>query len=466
MKNLKSHQYNKIGQIKQFLRENSDFLFCPVDKSKNYVFLNKSDYIQKLETEFNAKTDIYTKIRSNPLDKELLRYGRSINSIKDFISKKTFYSIKPNHRIKSGYGIIKLHKKDHPIRPIISSKNSLTSGSELFILSILKKFPIKYSLNSSRDFKNKFIEDRTLIKNDHKIASFDVQSLYPSVDVGFTVEHIIKEIYKSKRNQTFYFQNNLTDDGKVSIIPKTIFKQFLLDILTSFTCFSSLTGYFKQKSGLSMGSSVSSIVSNIYLDIVEDKIITPKLKKSQLSLYHRYVDDVIVSGSEETLKTTFNELNSFHTNLNFTREDMTDKLPFLDTLLYFDQSTKKYELKNFQKETKSDNMINFNSSVSPFNSKKGTLIGECYRMKNTCTTESNLKIALKNVERKHIENGYPENYVKSIIREVKERNFQPKDKKVDYKKMKKEFPDRFHCFSYNYIDYGCERIARNIQKII
>ena len=32
--------------------------------------------------------------------------------------------------------------------------------------------------------------------------------------------------------------------------------------------------------------------------------------------------------------------------------------------------------------------------------------------------------------------------------------------------MKKEFPDRFHCFSYNYIDYGCERIARNIQKII
>ena len=32
--------------------------------------------------------------------------------------------------------------------------------------------------------------------------------------------------------------------------------------------------------------------------------------------------------------------------------------------------------------------------------------------------------------------------------------------------MKKEFPDRFHCFTYNYIDYGCERVAKNIQKII
>ena len=95
MKNLKSNQFNKIGQIKQFLKENPDFLFCPVDKSKNYVFLSKSDYIKKLDTEFNDKTDIYTKIRNNPLDKELLRYGRSINSIKDYISKKTFYSIKP-----------------------------------------------------------------------------------------------------------------------------------------------------------------------------------------------------------------------------------------------------------------------------------------------------------------------------------------------------------------------------------
>ena len=35
----------------------------------------------------------------------------------------------------------------------------------------------------------------------------------------------------------------------------------------------------------------------------------------------------------------------------------------LDTLLYFDISAKRYELKNFQKETKSDNMINFSSSV-------------------------------------------------------------------------------------------------------
>ena len=86
-------------------------------------------------------------------------------------------------------------------------------------------------------------------------------------------------------------------------------------------------------------------------------------------------------------------------------------------------------------------------------------------MKNTCTTESNRKIALKNVERKHIENGYPENYVKSVIREVKERNFQPKDKKIDDKKTKKEFPDLFHCFSYNNIDYGCEKQPETFKKL-
>ena len=466
MKNLKSNQYNKINQVKFFLRENPDYLFVPVDKSKNFNFMSKAAYIDKLNEEFIDKTEIYTRIKNNPLDKELLRFGRCINTIKEFISKKTFYSIKPNHRLKSAYGLIKRHKENHPIRPIISSKNSITSGAEQFILSILKNFSTKYSLSSSRDFKNKFIIERKNIEKTHKIASFDVKSLYPSVNVGFTVDFIIKEIYKSKKSQKFYFQNNLCDDQKISIIPKNIFKKFLLDILTDFTCFNSLSGFFKQKSGLSMGSSVSSIVSNIYLDIIESKIITAKLKESKLSMYYRYVDDIILSGPDDVLNSTFDELNSFHENLKFTREDMTENLPFLDTLLYFDKATNEYELQNYQKETKSDNLINFNSSVSPINNKKGTLIGECYRMKNTCTTENNLNIALKNIERKHIENGYPKNYVKTIIQEVKNRDFKPKERKTDYKKLKKEFPDRFHCFSYNYIDFGCEKIARNIQKII
>ena len=466
MKNLKSNQYNKISQVKFFLKQNPDYLFVPIDKSKNFNFMSKAAYIDKLNQEFTDKTEIYSRIKNNPLDKELLRFGRCINTIKEFISKKTFYSIKPNHRLKSAYGLIKRHKENHPIRPIISSKNSLTSGAELFVLSILKKFPTKFSLNSSRDFKDKFINERKNIDKNHKIASFDVKSLYPSVNVGFTVSYIIKEIYKTKKNQKFYFQNNLNDEQKLSIIPKKIFEKFLLDILTDFTCFTSLCGFFKQKSGLSMGSSVSSIVSNIYLDIIESKIIAPKLEKSKLSMYHRYVDDVILSGPEDILNSTFDELNNFHTNLKFTREDMIENLPFLDTILYFDKTTNQYELQNYQKETKSDNLVNFNSSVSPINSKKGTLIGECYRMKNTCTTENNLNLALKKVEKKHIENGYPKNYVKSIIQDVKNRDFKPKERKIDYKKLKKEFPDRFHCFTYNYIDYGCERVAKNIQKII
>ena len=70
------------------------------------------------------------------------------------------------------------------------------------------------------------MNERKNIEKTHKIASFDVKSLYPSVNVGFTVDFIIKEIYKSKKSQKFYFQNNLCDDQKISIIPKFFLKSY------------------------------------------------------------------------------------------------------------------------------------------------------------------------------------------------------------------------------------------------
>ena len=45
--------------------------------------------------------------------------------------------IEPSESIKKGYGILKVKKPGMPVRPIISSIFSITSGAEKFILKIV-----------------------------------------------------------------------------------------------------------------------------------------------------------------------------------------------------------------------------------------------------------------------------------------------------------------------------------------
>jgi hypothetical protein len=65
--------------------------------------------------------------------------------------------MQPKQNIKKGYGLLKW-KNEKSLRPIILSINSITVGSEIYLLKILKKFQpfCKFSINSSKNFKNGF----------------------------------------------------------------------------------------------------------------------------------------------------------------------------------------------------------------------------------------------------------------------------------------------------------------------
>ena len=133
-----------------------------------------------------------------------------------------------------------------------------------------------YSLKSTRDFKLKFCEKRDSFRETDVCASFDVTKLYPSVDVPFVIKGIVDRIYKSKGSTNYFFDHNLDDNGKVKIIPRKIFEAFLKAILCDYTVFTTSIGIFKQTSGMSMGSSISSLVANIYLKFIEEVLIDKK----------------------------------------------------------------------------------------------------------------------------------------------------------------------------------------------
>ena len=244
MKEIRPFDIEKYATITNFLKANPNIVILPIDKSKNIQVLNRLTYESKLKEEFH-NPQVYSKLSKSPLDKELVNFNKTIKIIEPYISKSTFHQIRPQQKLKSAYGILKRHKSGCPIRPIVSAKNSITVGSENFLIKILKKIRMTYSLRSTIDFKASFLKHRDSFCEKTIIRSFDVTKLYPSVNVNYTINKIIETLYEDKQSSKFYFSDNLDEKNKISVIPKTKFRKFLSEVLQNYTCFSTPIGFFK-----------------------------------------------------------------------------------------------------------------------------------------------------------------------------------------------------------------------------
>ena len=182
-----------------------------------------------------------------------------------FLSKSDEFLLKPCENLKTGYGLLKLHKKGAPLRPIVSSLNSICSGAETFLHNLIK--PIvkncNFSIKSTKHFKNNFPKfSKKYSEIDHEIISIDCVSLYTSVNISRVVDHILDSIYKKDQNGHFinidqFFPEfektemiNGTEHKKIIKPPPAhILKAFFLNILTTFNSFETLTGFYTQKEG-------------------------------------------------------------------------------------------------------------------------------------------------------------------------------------------------------------------------
>ena len=116
--------------------------------------MNTNEYNLKLEKQFES--DQFKKLKNDPLDSDLRNLSSLLVKVKPFVSAKTYFSLRPIQSLKRAYGLVKVHKPDRPLRPIVSSLNSLVSGSETFLMKILTKFKpeFKFSLENSEQFRN------------------------------------------------------------------------------------------------------------------------------------------------------------------------------------------------------------------------------------------------------------------------------------------------------------------------
>ena len=170
-----------------------------------------------------------------------VKYRDTMKTMKTYMSKNTFLKIAPNESLKRAYGILKKTKPGEPVRPIVSSVNSVTSGAEEYLLNIIKPIIDKcsYSVNSTKSFKAKFLEIRDKFDmKKYECVSFDAKSLFTSVNVEKTVNYICDIIYKNPKNYLQEYNNDPNDPSikiPLPIPPRNIFQTFFKDILLKFS---------------------------------------------------------------------------------------------------------------------------------------------------------------------------------------------------------------------------------------
>ena len=82
-----------------------------------------------------------------------------------------------------------------------------------------------------------------------------------------------------------------------------------------------------------MGSPLSPIIANLYMEALEEKAISTST--SPPSLWRRFVDDTFVIIKKAQKASFISHINSIDENIQFTMEDSRadGSIPFLDTLV-------------------------------------------------------------------------------------------------------------------------------------
>ena len=85
------------------------------------------------------------------------------------------------------YGLPKIHKTNTPLRPIVSSRGSVTYGVDKVLAKTLKSLVVKspHHVHSTKNFVEKV--SKVNLQPDECLSSYDVTALFTSVPVDPTL---------------------------------------------------------------------------------------------------------------------------------------------------------------------------------------------------------------------------------------------------------------------------------------
>ena len=206
------------------------------------------------------------------------------------------------------------------MRPIVSSRWSVSYNIAKELAKILKPLAGNtiYSVHNTQDFAKQL---KTIkLMPDECITSYDVKALFTSVPIEPSIKIIKQHLEKDKE------LHQRTSMSVQHII-------MLLEFCLKNTHFVFQGRFYEQTKGAAMGSPLSPIIANLYMEAFEEKAISTST--SPPSLWRRFVDDTFVIIKKAQKASFISHINSIDENIQFTMEDSRadGSIPFLDTLV-------------------------------------------------------------------------------------------------------------------------------------
>ena len=331
----------------------------------------------------------YEKLKRDPTLKILRQVNSLIrkSSISEDIRKKIYRTEAVPPRF---YGLPKIHKTGTPLRPIVSTIGSPTYDVARYLASLLRPH-LRQSESYIRDSAH-FVKKLNClqIEPEDQLISFDVVSLFTKVPIIESMDYISK------------------------LFPKDITDLFHSCLTTIYFLWNG--EFYQQNEGVAMGSLLSPVIANFYMEKFEEIILeTAPLKPKA---WYRYVDDTFIvwNHGQEELDNFLQHLNSKNRNIQFTMEKERDgELSFLDVLVK--REGQRLGHKVYRKPTHTDRYLNSQSNHHP-SQKMGVIKTLTERARTVCQP-TYLRDEIAHLKETFLANGYSEKQIRRVMRATK-----------------------------------------------
>lgn len=424
----------RIKKLKNKVKENN-LIITKADKGNTIVIMDKNEYIRKTE-EF-IKLGPYKEINYNYTNKFQAKIKRVIkeNSELNNYEKKNIIESNPSIPILKCQ--IKLHKENKPVRPIVSFIGAPSYKlSKMMSKTLKEKYEFKeiHSIKNSKELieklKNVDINKNTIL------VTIDVKDMYTNISIRRVIELI-----KSNRMKEYQYKGQLIKN---------------IEVCMEQNYFRFNNKYYIQTRGLPMGSSLSPIMAEIYMNNFEEQVIQKSEYKNKIKKWIRYVDDVLIiwEGDMAEIKEFIEELNKIEEGIQFKEEIGIEEISYLDLKINIKEN-RKLEYDIFRKKTHTDLIIP-NESYHPINYKMSAINAMCERAISCLENGETLKKEIKMIKQIIRNNNYKESIVDKIIKRIK-------NKKQHEDKNKKEEEEEY-LGALTYIGWNTQKIKKCFDK--
>ena len=331
------------------LKKDNTRVVLTVDKGVAMVIMDQEDYTNKAQA-LLQDTNTYKVLPKDPtpqLKNKLITLLKDIKQTGGLTTQKYKQLYHTSAVSPKFYGLPQIHKTGTPLRPNVSSRRSITCGVAKELSHIIKTLvgQSPHHLKNTQHFIQQLQGKR--LEPGGIITSYDVKALFTSVPVQPSIQIVQQRLQQD---------NTLPQRTSMSIAQITSLLEFCL----THTYFLFQGKYYEQVQGAAMGSPISPLIANIFMEEFEVKTLNSFPHPPYLWL--RFVDDTFVINRAEHIQDLLQHINNQDPHIQFTVEPTQQiSLPFLDTLVTIEPDNT-FSTTVYRKATHMDQYLHWDSN--------------------------------------------------------------------------------------------------------